>query len=82
MVHGLELLFTQWNISAQKWTLNPLVADDGYFDSDEDGINDLQEFALASNPDNGIEHPEDAPLMHIDGDLLQPNLRNFQYSNY
>jgi hypothetical protein len=73
IIDGLELLFTTWNLSAQKWTLNPLDPNDGLFDSDEDGINDLQEFALAnSNPDNGIEHPEDAPLMHIDGDLLQP----------
>ena len=73
IIDGLELLFTTWNLSAQKWTLNPLDPTDGLFDSDEDGINDLQEFALAnSNPDNGIDHPEDAPLMHIDGDLLQP----------
>ncbi|MBL6891131.1 MAG: hypothetical protein ISR22_03680 [Candidatus Poseidoniaceae archaeon] len=73
IIDGLELLFTTWNLSAQKWTLNPLDPNDGLFDSDEDGINDLQEFALAnSNPDNGIDHPEDAPLMHIDGDLLQP----------
>jgi hypothetical protein len=73
IIDGLELLFTTWNLSAETWTLNPLVPGDGLFDSDEDGINDLQEFALAnSNPDNGIEHPIDAPLMHIDGDLLQP----------
>ena len=82
IIDGLELLFTEWNDSAQKWTLNPLVADDGYFDSDEDGINDLQEFALAfSNPDNGIDHPEDAPLMHIDGDLLQPTEKSQRIFN-
>ena len=33
--------------SAQTWTLNPLVADDGDFDADEDGLIDKQEFALA-----------------------------------
>jgi hypothetical protein len=73
MLDGLELLFTAWNTSAEVWTLNPLVPDDGNFDGDEDGLIDKQEFALATlQPDNGIEHPSDAPLLHIDGDLQQP----------
>ena len=73
IIDGVELLFTTWNSSTQSWTLNPLTPGDGLFDSDEDGLVDLQEFALVnSNPDNGIEHPSDAPLLHIDGDLLQP----------
>ncbi|MEC8353875.1 MAG: hypothetical protein VXZ47_06010 [Candidatus Thermoplasmatota archaeon] len=73
IIDGVELLFTTWNSSTQTWTLNPLTPGDGLFDSDEDGLVDLQEFALVnSNPDNGIEHPTDAPLLHIDGDLLQP----------
>ena len=73
MLDGLELLFTSWNASAGAWTLNPLVAGDGDFDGDEDGLIDRQEFALAtSQPDNGIDHPSDAPLLHIDGDFQQP----------
>ncbi|MDA1167854.1 MAG: hypothetical protein O2866_03115, partial [archaeon] len=73
MLDGLELLFTAWNTSAEVWTLNPLVPDDGNFDGDEDGLIDKQEFALATlQPDNGIEHPNDAPLLHVDGDLQQP----------
>ena len=73
IIDGVELLFTSWNQSAETWTLNPLVPGDGIFDSDEDGLTDIQEFALVSeNPDNGIDHPSDAPLLHIDGDLLQP----------
>ena len=49
IIDGLELLFTAWNISAQTWTLNPVVAGDGTFDSDNDGLVDLQEFALATS---------------------------------
>ena len=49
MLDGVELLFTAWNVSAATWTLNPLVAGDGDFDGDEDGLIDRQEFALASN---------------------------------
>ena len=74
ILDGVELLFTTWNASSETWTLNPLVPGDGLFDSDEDGIVDIQEFNLVNaNPDNGIEHPTDAPLLHIDGDILQPN---------
>ena len=73
MLDGVELLFTSWNVSAATWTLNPLVAGDGNFDGDEDGLIDRQEFALATEqPDNGVEHPSDAPLMHVDGDFQQP----------
>ena len=73
MLDGVELLFTAWNVTAATWTLNPLVAGDGDFDGDEDGLIDRQEFALASEqPDNGMEHPSDAPLLHVDGDFQQP----------
>ena len=49
------------------------MAGDGDFDGDEDGLIDRQEFALASQqPDNGIDHPSDAPLLHVDGDFQQP----------
>ena len=73
MLDGVELLFTSWNVSAATWTLNPLVSGDGDFDGDEDGLIDRQEFAVATEqPDNGIDHPSDAPLLHIDGDLQQP----------
>ena len=82
IIDGVELLFTTWNQSAETWTLNPLVPGDGLFDSDEDGLIDLQEFALVnSNPDNGIEHPSDAPLLHIDGDLLQPTEKSLRMFN-
>ena len=70
---GLELMFTSWNLTAQTWTLNPLVAGDGQFDSDNDALTDAQEFSLATeNPNNGILHPGDAPLMHEDGDINDP----------
>ncbi len=70
---GLELMFTAWNDTAQTWTLNPLVPGDGTFDADNDALTDAQEFSLAnSNPDNGEQHPLDAPLMHIDGDINDP----------
>ena len=70
---GLELMFTAWNDSAQTWTLNPMVPGDGSFDADNDGLTDAQEFSLATtNPVNGENHPLDAPLMHIDGDLNDP----------
>ena len=73
IIDGMELLFTSWNLSAQTWTLNPVVAGDGNFDSDDDGLADLQEFALAtSNPENGIDAPVDAPLLHEDGDVQEP----------
>jgi hypothetical protein len=72
MIDGIEHLFTAWNLSAETWTLNPLVAGDGNFDGDGDGLIDSQEFALAtSNPENGIEPPSDAPLLHVDGDAQQ-----------
>ena len=64
------------------WTLNPLVPDDGNFDGDEDGLIDKQEFALATEqPDNGMDHPTDAPLMHIDGDLQQPTEKSQRIFN-
>ena len=57
-----------WNVDAE-----PAGGGDGDFDGDEDGLIDRQEFALASQqPDNGIDHPSDAPLLHVDGDFQQP----------
>ena len=73
MIDGIEQLFTSWNVTAQTWTLNPLVPGDGGFDGDGDGLIDRQEFAVAiENPVNGLEHPSDAPLLHLDGDIQQP----------
>ena len=70
---GLELMFTAWNDTAKTWTLNPLVPGDGSFDADNDALTDAQEFSLVTtNPENGENHPIDAPLMHIDGDLNDP----------
>ena len=72
-IDGLELMFTAWNDTAQTWTLNPLVPGDGSFDADDDALTDAQEFSLVTtNPLNGENHPVDAPLMHIDGDLNDP----------
>ena len=50
IIDGVELLFTTWNSSAQTWTLNPLTPGDGLFDSDEDGLVDIQEFACHIEP--------------------------------
>ena len=62
IIDGMEVLFTAWNDSAQTWTLNPMVPDDGDFDADGDGLLDRQELALAfEQPDNGEVHPADAP---------------------
>ena len=73
MIDGIEQLFTSWNLTAGRWTLNPLVAGDGLFDGDGDGLTDSQEFQLAvEKPDNGVDHPSDAPLLHLDGDIQQP----------
>ena len=70
---GLELMFTAWNDTAQTWTLNPLVPGDGTFDADNDALTDAQEFSLVTtNPENGEQHPPDAPLMYVDGDLNDP----------
>ena len=69
LLDGLEMLLTEWSEDASVWTLNPLVAQDGTFDSDNDGLTDLQELNLASGkPDNGIDHPPDAPLFFIDAE--------------
>ena len=40
LLDGIELIFTKWNSTDSVWTLNPLVAGDGYYDSDLDGITD------------------------------------------
>ncbi|MDP6899235.1 MAG: hypothetical protein QGF94_00150 [Candidatus Thalassarchaeaceae archaeon] len=64
MYDGIEVLFTQWNQSDGLWTLNPLVAGDGHYDSDHDALTDLQELNLTNmNPINGGLSPPDAPKM-------------------
>ena len=72
-VDGIEALFTNWNNSAETWTLNPLVAGDGNFDSDNDGITDAQELNISSShPDNGLVHPIDAWMFHQDALIQDP----------
>jgi hypothetical protein len=44
-------MFTRWNSTDETWTLNPLIAGDGNYDSDRDGITDLVELNLTNrNP--------------------------------
>ena len=65
ILDGVELVFTQWNNSAEIWTLNPLVPGDGSFDEDNDGLTDSQEFSITnSHPVNGEVHTGGAPLFH------------------
>ena len=72
-VDGAEQLFTNWNTSTETWTLNPLVAGDGQFDSDNDGLTDAQELGIASSqPNNGLNHPADAWLFHEDAFFQEP----------
>ena len=67
ILDGIEMLFTSWNTSAEVWTLNPLVAGDGQFDSDNDALIDAIELSIATtNPDNGGDNPDDAPLLGED----------------
>ena len=40
MLDGLEMLLTDWNSNDGLWTLNPLVAGDGDYDADNDGLTD------------------------------------------
>ena len=58
----MEVIFTSWNDSDEVWTLNPLVPNDGNYDSDSDGIMDITELNLTSNlPINGGSSPSGAP---------------------
>lgn len=62
LLDGIEVIFTSWNSEKGVWTLNPLIPDQGGFDSDEDGIDDLVELNLTSNlPINGETYPLGAP---------------------
>ena len=60
VLDGIELLFTNWSIEHQRWTLNPLDnasrldSLDGKLDSDNDGLRDVDELSVSDNPpDNG-----------------------------
>ena len=60
VLDGVELLFTNWSVEHQRWTLNPLDnasrldSLDGKLDSDEDGLRDIEELSVSDNPpDNG-----------------------------
>jgi len=74
LLDGIEMIFTEWNTSNQLWTLNPLVSEDGHYDSDNDGLTDYQELSLVTGaPDNGINHPGGVPLMYVDAEDQAPN---------
>ena len=67
LLDGIEVIFTTWNSSAGVWTLNPLIPNQGGFDSDGDGIGDLVELNLTSNlPINGESYPLGAPTFGIE----------------
>ena len=74
LLDGIELMFTRWNMTDETWTLNPLIAGDGNYDSDRDGITDLVELNLTNkNPQNGGLSPPDAPRMWEEAEALDPN---------
>ena len=73
MLDGLEMLLTDWNSNDGLWTLNPLVAGDGDYDADNDGLTDRQELSLVNGlPDNGVFHPPDAPVFYLDAEEQMP----------
>ena len=77
LLDGIELIFTRWNSTDSVWTLNPLVAGDGYYDSDLDGITDQVELNLTNNnPANGGLSPPDAPRMWVEADTIDPSEAN------
>ena len=49
LLDGIEVIFTTWNSTDSVWTLNPLVPNQGGYDSDGDGVGDLVELNLTSN---------------------------------
>ncbi|GIS51292.1 MAG: hypothetical protein Ct9H90mP26_0790 [Methanobacteriota archaeon] len=58
LLDGIEVIFTTWNSTDSVWTLNPLVPNQGGYDSDGDGVGDLVELNLTSNlPINGETYP-------------------------
>ena len=62
MLDGIEVIFTTWNSTDSVWTLNPLVPNQGGYDSDGDGVGDLVELNLTSNlPINGETYPLGVP---------------------
>ena len=79
MLDGFELLFTQWNGTDSVWTLNPLVPAgqgslDGTYDSDDDGLTDIQEYSIAvARPINGAASPRDAVLFSIEAVAHDPS---------
>ncbi len=74
LLDGIELMFTRWNSTDQVWTLNPLVAGDGGYDSDRDGITDLVELNLTNkNPQNGGLSPPDAPRLWEEAESIDPD---------
>ena len=67
LLDGIEVIFTTWNSSAGVWTLNPLIPNQGGFDSDGDGIGDLVELNLTANlPINGESYPLGAPTFGVE----------------
>ena len=50
------------------WTLNPLVAGDGDYDADNDGLTDAELSLVEGLPDNGVFHPPDAPIFYLDAE--------------
>ena len=73
LLDGIELLFTQWNSTFANWSLNPLVANDGGGDGDQDSLTDRQELNLTyENPLNGGLAPPDAPKMWEEAFALEP----------
>ena len=46
LLDGIELMFKDGMRRMLPWTLNPLIAADGNYDSDRDGITDLVELNL------------------------------------
>ena len=60
--------------TSEVWTLNPLGAGDGNYDSDRDGLTDLVELNLTlNNPANGGLSPPDAPRMWEEAEQIDPD---------
>jgi hypothetical protein len=71
LLDGIELMFTSWNSTDEVWTLNPLVAGDGNYDSDRDGVTDLVELNITNNnPQNGGLSPPDAPHFWEEAEIV------------
>ncbi len=71
ILDGIELIFTKWNSTDGRWTLNPLVPGDGNYDSDYDGISDIVELNMTyNNPANGGLSPSDAPKFWVEAETI------------